>query len=555
MFNLLDKRHSWRRSSEHSVLPIKSSDSASFFTGQRPYPKRYRRLTLALLTVSIFGLFYCLGSSNPTPGRLYDLLESAVLLDPLGNRLPPLYERWHEQESRLPQHDPDLPFPEGKHAKFFWVANHVTASGWGNSMQETLFDSHIAYAAKRSFVFVNYTWNTDGSDYTDYNGKLIPSRIPLSALITGPTAGAPYPPGSDPEAPRAVSKEYFDRVCPHPKIIHSDEVLSQLPPDATASQILQGWVEKLDSIEDRCVEVDSQSRQIFSIWTFGSRKVLDIWPTIKDSPILTGFGWSPLIHAAYENNKHLFLSPPTFFHRIASALSYPIHLLSSIFSPSSSRDDPYAEIPGLLAIHIRKGDFASHCDHLATWNSVFNGFNQFPSFPDKFTPPPNSEWGSTSEENRDIYMSHCFPSIEQIVDKIEVVRKAEIENARKRRGVWLGAGRGGSGSHEKGVYGNHGMGELKRIYVMTNAKPEWIEELREALRERARREGWEGWEAIVSSREVALNWEQKYVAQSVDMMVGQKAQVLIGNGFSSLTSNIVMLRMARDFPPESIRFW
>lgn len=36
-----------------------------------------------------------------------------------------------------------------------------------------------------SFVFDNYTWNRDGGDYTRYNGKLIPSRIPLSAFLSG----------------------------------------------------------------------------------------------------------------------------------------------------------------------------------------------------------------------------------------------------------------------------------------------------------------------------------------------------------------------------------
>ena len=36
-----------------------------------------------------------------------------------------------------------------------------------------------------SFVFDNYTWNGDGSDYTDYNGKLIPSQIPHTVMIRG----------------------------------------------------------------------------------------------------------------------------------------------------------------------------------------------------------------------------------------------------------------------------------------------------------------------------------------------------------------------------------
>lgn len=35
------------------------------------------------------------------------------------------------------------------------------------------------------FVFDDYIWNPDGSVYSDYNGKLIPSRIPLTALVGG----------------------------------------------------------------------------------------------------------------------------------------------------------------------------------------------------------------------------------------------------------------------------------------------------------------------------------------------------------------------------------
>jgi len=35
------------------------------------------------------------------------------------------------------------------------------------------------------FVFDDYVWNPDRSVYSDYNGKLIPSRIPLTALVGG----------------------------------------------------------------------------------------------------------------------------------------------------------------------------------------------------------------------------------------------------------------------------------------------------------------------------------------------------------------------------------
>lgn len=35
------------------------------------------------------------------------------------------------------------------------------------------------------FVFDNYTWARDGPEYAAYNGRLIPARIPLSAIISG----------------------------------------------------------------------------------------------------------------------------------------------------------------------------------------------------------------------------------------------------------------------------------------------------------------------------------------------------------------------------------
>jgi len=90
---------------------------------------------------------------------------------------------------------------------------------------------------------------------------------------------------------------------------------------------------------------------------------------------------------------------------------------------------------------------------------------------------------------------------------------------------------------------------LKNVYIMTNGQVPWLQELKAALLKAHR------WNQVASSRDLKLNWEQKYVAQTVDMMIGERAQVFIGNGWSSLTSNVVMLRMARGVPPETNRFW
>lgn len=36
-----------------------------------------------------------------------------------------------------------------------------------------------------SFVFDNYTWNRDGGVYSNFNGNLIPSTIPMTVQIAG----------------------------------------------------------------------------------------------------------------------------------------------------------------------------------------------------------------------------------------------------------------------------------------------------------------------------------------------------------------------------------
>jgi len=265
---------------------------------------------------------------------------------------------------------------------------------------------------------------------------------------------------------------------------------------ADALGIFEAWLEKLKTVHDRCVEVDRKSSQIFSFWVFGSSQILELWPTLSVSPVVTELGWSPLILSAVEENKSLFYS-----------------------SNATATFNAQAPIEGLLAVHVRRGDFADQCTGLAKWASTYNGFNTFPEFPDKFTPLPNSGDGVSTPENMALYMKHCLPTLEEIVQRVSDVRAS--------------------------TYGAN----LKKLYIMTNGHVEWARELKVALAQAG------DWEGIGCSRDLSLSWEQKYVSHSVDMAIGQKAEVFIGNGWSSLTSNVAMLRVANNFPPESTRFW
>ncbi|KZT02025.1 uncharacterized protein LAESUDRAFT_745160 [Laetiporus sulphureus 93-53] len=363
-------------------------------------------------------------------------------------------------------------------------------------MQELLLNHYVAYRAGRSFVFSNYTWNDDRSLYSYFNNKPIPSQIPYTALIQGPTVGAPM--RADPAAPLAVMKDFWDKVCPNPTVIRNDDVIASLGRTTTAQLMIDKWVELLTSTEDPCVEVAPDSWQLFDIFILGDpNRLLDAWPSFSASPILTEIGWSPLIELAFDENRELILP---------SSTQYPL-LSSTPFTHTNAQR--YRILPGLLVLHARHGDFEEHCQNLADWDSGYTGYNAFSSLPDRFEKPR----GVTPEEKREIYRRHCYPTIEEIAQRAEEVRKSE-------------AGRG-----------------LRGVYIMTNGPVAWVSALKAAFDASGK------WAHVASSRDLVLNQEQKYVQQAVDMLIGQRAQ------FSSLSGQVIMLRMANGISPETNRHW
>ncbi|KAJ7588254.1 hypothetical protein C8J56DRAFT_941228 [Mycena floridula] len=474
--------------SPDSSLPTSSLQDATW--GRRPgVNRRFTRL-----------LVVCVISAT-TIILLFKALHSSIDLDPFAlvrkeddYDLPPLYEHYHEYERTLPQHDPGLPFPEGKHAKFLFFANQQYGVGWGNVMQEMFFNAQLAYTLKRARVFDNYTWDRFG-EYSEFYGNIIPSRIPISTMITGPMVGGSM--GLNSDVPRAVAQEYYRSQCPNPTIIRTEDIKATLH-NPTATEAMAAWVKRLGPMKDRCIEIYSNARPIFDVNLFGSTGVLDIWPTLTKSPILTQFGWSSLILRGYAANRRLWEAPGT--------------------DPDSGSASVSANMSGVLAMHVRRGDFAQHCYFFSNASFDYNGFNAFPGFPDKFVVPPKGEQG-----NVQTYRDHCFPSIERMVQRV-----AEIKADMKGQGV-----------------------SLRRIYMMTNGKRGWLTQFAAALREAAPGE----WDSITNSRDLKLDWEQKYIAQTIDMYIGLRAQVFVGNGFSSLSSNIAMLRMAQEQDPRETRFW
>jgi hypothetical protein len=308
----------------------------------------------------------------------------------------------------------------------------------------------------------------------------------------GPIIGGPFLPKDI--KPRAVSKNFFNQVCPHPTIINSQEINEHLRFDENVSAgfILDRWVEKLNSIDDPCVEILQKSDPIFEIWCvdhyigtqvaypdltrqFGNKRILDVWPSLSKSPIITQFDWAPLIKSAVQAN---------------ALLLRPVRMSA----PASENSLEF--FPDLLTIHVRRGDYKHHCRRLAKWSARYNGFNDFDSFRDeeRFSPPPGGGWGKNTPENMDIYLRHCYPTVDRIIEKVMAVR-----------------------SETAG---------LKNVYVMTNAPIWWLNDLKTALRRVY------NWDRITTSRDMSLNWEQKYVGHAVDMMIAERSNAFIGNGVS-----------------------
>ncbi|KIK58300.1 hypothetical protein GYMLUDRAFT_75051 [Collybiopsis luxurians FD-317 M1] len=563
--------------------------------------------------------------------------------------LPPLFEAWNEYERSLWQHAED----DGT-TKFIYMRNHVFASGWGNALQEMILNTHLAYLTGRSFVFDNYTWDRSPSEYSSFNGKPIASRVPVSAMLAGPIIGGSFDPvyfkQPDPLFPNIhsqphppfVSSEYYEHVCANEtRVVLDTEVVHESVGNWDGAENLKAFVDHIQSFPERCVEFELDAEHVFNIWMFGSTGILSLWPSLAQSPILKQFTYSPLILGAFERNRHLlglpgnseqskyqkeaweaFTRTPDAEIVISSSRPkkdlynisttpllpssqshlplFPLEQLPSLYPHSPANPSIEDTIPGLLVLHIRRGDFAEHCVNLVEWGASFHGFNSFDDIRERddfdaaaagaSTPPPGVEpvvpkipkesfssrilsWlglGLTATEKelayqanlttyvsakkgydarkakyetaKANYLERCFPDIQQMVKRVRQVREDVTEAAR----------------YSSDSSSSAPTAPLTHLYIMTNGKPPFLADLRAALEadtQSSSKYQLPPWESIHTSRDLELGWEERYVAQTIDIYVAQRAEVFVGNGFSSLTSNVVMLRKAHGVDSVKTRLW
>ena len=349
----------------------------------------------------------------------------------------------------------------------------------------------LAYKSKRAYVFREHIWSLDHYPWRSGMYLLSRPRTPLNALMSGPSAGGFWDP--DDNAPRSISEEWFNTVCPKSerRIIYAGDVKPAVYWES-GDVIFKRWERLLTDAPERCIEVQPSpdgidgTPQIFDFWLWCSTRILSLWDEYKTSPVSRLLGPSAIVKAAMDRNEHLF--QPSRWLTVYQAR------------------DPYER---MLAIHLRRGDFKDHCIHLAKWNSTYHSWNLLPFLPDKFIHPEGYQPGKITPEANAHYQKHCYPEDDMILDKIRKSREEYVRAARP---------------------GEHRV--LDTIFLMTNDVSGWVDELKRKLLQ-------SGWHTVLTTKDLELDQEQKDVGLAVDMEFAIKAAVFVGNGVSLFLNNIL----------------
>ncbi|PPQ92593.1 hypothetical protein CVT25_007285 [Psilocybe cyanescens] len=486
----------------NSYRSIKKQASQRWRSTNRVTRRRWIVIAVAFVVAIVFYSF-----SGQGKRRINNIkkLVNGPSTDP---DAPPTWEKLWQWEKDLPQHDLDLPYPEGKTGRYLHFANQIQMLGWNNQLNEVLMNALLAYKSKRAYVFQPYVWKGDYYPWPESKTLQWPPRTPANALMSGPAVGGPWDPKDD--APRSVSEDWWHIVCPQHerRIINTGDVKPPIMWE-DGMTIFTHWEKLLRDAPERCIEIRPALRsvdnfpQVFDLFLWGSDRILNLWEMFSNSPVSRLFDTSPVVRSAVDRNEYLFL---------------PKGPKPSV--PASR--DPYDR---MLAIHLRRGDYKQACLGLAQWNSTFYSWNLTPELPDKFYNPEGYTYGKNTPENVEYYLKHCYPTDDFIMNKIRTARNEYIRAAKP-----------GETRH------------LDVLFLLTNDKTGWVDGLKEKFSK-------DGWNTIVSTWDLQLDAEQKDVGMAVDMDIARKAAVFIGNGWSSFTSNIVHRRLMDKKDYISTRFY
>lgn len=164
------------------------------------------------------------------------------------------------------------------------------------------------------------------------------------------------------------------------------------------------------------------------------------------------------------------------------------------------------------------GDFEGHCHSLAEDHIGFTTWATLPELQSSVFPPALDPLNQTS------IFEHCYPTLERILATIDahIRAKPHIRTIHVLHdGAW---------DHPL-VYAQH----YKLAAALTDAS-------------RAKNAGWEGGpiKRVTHSGKVPIRWGESDWAVAVDVELARRAEIFIGNGFSSLSTQVIALRLGAD---------
>ncbi|KIY53090.1 hypothetical protein FISHEDRAFT_69230 [Fistulina hepatica ATCC 64428] len=344
--------------------------------------------------------------------------------------------------------------PDQKYVLF----KQLQGAGFNNQFQEIVLFHHLALTSGRTYVYQPFVWRPRGQS----------ALVPLSAFLRGVTN-------------TSVSSDLFGEICPEDARAHI-EIGAEVHEDR--------WAQALDMLNtsEPCIVVDNWILD----WDFlTSPALINAWPTFS-AYLHEKFTWSTSVDTIVDRTK------------------------SQLRLRTFSEEDP-TRLP-YMALHLRRGDFSSHCIELAESQAGFTTWATLPSLSRVVYPPAlNVEEPSSIE-------THCYPSLRRILDIIDM-------HARAR-------------PHIRALHVLHDAAWDHPLVYLQYVK------IKEAVMSAARTRavGWSNGPMVqvTGSQDVPIYWGESDFRVAVDVELARQATVFIGNGYSSLSTQVLALRLGAD---------
>ncbi|WWC73331.1 uncharacterized protein I206_107298 [Kwoniella pini CBS 10737] len=436
--------------------------------------------------------------------KLIILLFSLIILFTIHPKppFPPNYNLEWKNENNLQQlSKSDLSIGEGKNGRYVKF-DVPRGTGFNHQLQRVLLQHHLAVLGNRSLAFEPYI---EDDTYLPFKISRWPwrsARIPLSAYISTVLSGFERVCKS----PRAVPAQYYRKVCPsYKEQLHT--IMSESQPEGDLQLVSDGQSRihqiqvLLAGSEQSCVRISGEP---FDDEFFDSPASLDLYDTFVKSPVMKHFSFSPTVLDIINRNLHS-LAP--------EAYPYDLDAAARTTSTEVHKTSSWKHI---LALHLRRGHgWEEVCEEKGKRAAPFVSFNKLPRLPgNENVPPPNEMVEAT---RMGLYKAKCLPETLDIIARARRMRK------------------------------NHPL--LRSVYILTDIDDEWIKEIKMWLQS-------EGWDNVwIGRHDIYPNWQDKEIGVAVDMEIARRSGVFVGNGFSTTSSNIVLLRSRDGIHPDLTQFW